>query len=65
MKNSSFHFDFRRNLSLSRRLPLSFMKPIVEQHGGDAIIESELGKGSFFTMTLLLIKQHELHILGS
>ena len=47
MKNSSFrfdHFSFRRNLGLSRRYLLSFMKPIAEQHGGDVVVESELEK---------------------
>lgn len=38
MKNS-FRFDFRRNLSLSRKLPRSFVKSIAEQHGGDVIVE--------------------------
>ena len=39
MKNSSFRFDFRRNLSLSPKLPRSFVKSIAEQHGGDVIVE--------------------------
>lgn len=39
MKNSSFRFDFRRNPSLSRKFPLSFVKPIAEQDGSDVIVD--------------------------
>ena len=39
MKNSSFRFDFRRNLNLSRKLPGSFVQSITEQRSGDVIVE--------------------------
>jgi signal transduction histidine kinase len=35
-------------------LGLAIVKAIAEQHGGDVSVESELEKGSFFTLTLPL-----------
>jgi signal transduction histidine kinase len=40
-------------------LGLAIVKSIVEQHGGQVSVESEIGKGSCFTTTLPLVSTAE------
>jgi signal transduction histidine kinase len=54
-----FDTFFRVNLESHRKMPgtglgLTIVKTLVEQHGGRVYVESELGKGSIFTVLLTL-----------
>jgi PAS domain S-box-containing protein len=40
-------------------LGLSISKEIIELHGGAIMVESEIGKGSTFTVKLALLKEHD------
>ena len=49
---------YRGDRSRSRRglgLGLSFVKAIVQAHGGEVVVESQLNKGSTFTIRLPVV----------
>ena len=49
--------EHRKSNPSGRGLGLSICKSIVEQMGGKVIVESELGKGSIFSMTFKVMYQ--------
>ena len=46
-------------------LGLAIVKSVVEQHGGQISVESEVGKGTCFTLSLPLMQQEKFTVLHS